>query len=389
MRALLALSLIVPLLAVGGGSVVAHEGDDVTDEIFDVKYAAIAAIDEVVFRFNQEVFEAVTQAERNALLMEALGEVDVIHQQAVYDIDNLVDDHPDQQAVGAGAVAYLDQYAADAEQILIQKHAEASEQGSTTTSTTTTTTVPAAAPPTIEILSPDDGTVFEEPSVSFSGIATPGAIVSVGQYTASTDDDGNWWITLVLSEGRNVARVVATNPAGQAVDQVVVYFEPPVIATTTTTSTSTTTTTTSVATTTTSVPTTTTTTSTTTTTVPTVVPVDDAGPTAGSVSVDSAFARLLEGRPTSPDDAGQTLFANRAQTGLGSAAVMNAASNAFAMIRPVVPFALEEPVFSLFAAVEMVLRALTASVRNLLGPAIVTLGYLVVSMVRRRRGIVA
>lgn len=68
---------------------------------------------------------------------------------------------------------------------------------------------------------------------------------------------------------------------------------------------------------------------------------------------------------------------------------MSASNNAFARIRPVVPYVLEEPVFSILAVLEMIGRALTASARNLLGPAIVTLGYLAVSMVRRRRSIIA
>jgi len=96
---------------------------------------------------------------------------------------------------------------------------------------------------------------------------------------------------------------------------------------------------------------------------------------------------VFDDRPdTSP--AGVVL-AEAGTLALSGAAAVSASNDAFAMIRPVIPYVLEEPVFSVFAVIEMIGRALTASVRNLLGPAIVTLGYLVVSMVRRRRSVVA
>lgn len=385
-RALLAMTLMLPLFAIGGGAVVAHEGDAVVDEIYDIKHAAMAEIDAVVMEFKTAIFEAPDQATRDALLVQALEDVEDSCKEGAEAITEIGVDHPEQAWAVTSAIAYLEDYTHNAEETLIRKHGKASEQGSTTTtSTTTTTSLPSTQPPSIEITSPDDGAVFDESTVLFVGVATPGAVVNVGPFNAATDAEGNWSITLVLDEGRNVARVVATNQAGQAMDQVVVFFEVPATTTTSTT----TTTTTLASTTTTTLPATSTPTSTTTTTiVPAATSTDSNGPSTGQGSFQAAFAPLLDGRTTPAGEDGRTEF-GEAVSAMSGAAVVSASNGAFALIRPVVPYVLEEPVFSIIAVMEMIGRALTASGRNLLGPAIVTLGYLVVSMARRRRSIIA
>ena len=362
----------------------AHSGSEVVEEIYDIKHDAMGQIDVVVSDFKKDIKRAEDQAERDQLLADALQDLEEICKWGVDEINEVAAEHPEEQPAADSAIAYLEDYTHYAEDVVIDKHAAYSDGGSTTTSTTSTTsTTVVGEPPDIAITFPSDGDVFDEPTLTFTGVATPGSQVTVGPYNASMSPNGEWSITLVLTEGRNVARVFATNDFGQSTAEVSVLYVVP------TTTTSSTTTTTIPATTTTTVPATTTTTSTTTTTtVPAaIVPTDP--PDEGSFQ--AAFAPLLEGRDgaatTEVGDA--VVLAEVVNDPMSGAAAMTASNEAFAMIRPAVPYVLEEPVFSIFAVVEMIGRALTASVRNLLGPAIVTLGYLVVSMVRRRRSVVA
>lgn len=376
-RALLAASLILPLLLLGGGIANAHSGDEVVDEIYSIKHDAMGQIDAVVNQFKSEVKEAPNQAVRDALLAAALEAVEDICKWGVDEINLVAAEHPEEQWAADNAIAYLEDYTHSAEDTMIWKHHKASE-GSTTT-TTTASAPPPPPPPTISITSPEGGETFEESVVLFVGVATPGAQVNVGPYNAAVDGNGNWSISLVLAEGRNVAKVTASNPAGSATDQVIVYFEPPAVTTTTTVPPTTTTTAAPPTSTTTAPPPTTTT-----TTTAAAVTGSDGGPP----SYQAAFGPLLEGRSGSRE-ATTAVLEDSAATVMTSAAMMRGSNGAFALIRPVIPYALEEPVFSVFAVIEMIGRALTASLQNLLGPAIVTLGYLVVSMVRRRRSVVA
>lgn len=104
----------------------------------------------------------------------------------------------------------------------------------TTVEQVTTTTEDDVAP-TIEILSPTDGQVFEEQTITFSGITEPGARVLAGPYEASVAVDGSWSIELVLSEGENRAVFTAIDPAGnEAVAVVTPVYHPPAPVTTTT-----------------------------------------------------------------------------------------------------------------------------------------------------------
>lgn len=98
----------------------------------------------------------------------------------------------------------------------------------------TTTTADTVAP-IIEILSPSDGQVFEEKTITFSGITEPGARVLAGPYEATVGDDGSWSIKLVLSEGENRAVFTAVDAAGnEAIAIVTPVYQPPAPVTTTT-----------------------------------------------------------------------------------------------------------------------------------------------------------
>ena len=83
----------------------------------------------------------------------------------------------------------------------------------TTVEQVTTTTADTVAP-IIEILSPTNGQVFEEKTITFSGITEPGARVLAGPYEATVDADGSWSIKLVLSDGENRAVFTAIDAAG-------------------------------------------------------------------------------------------------------------------------------------------------------------------------------
>ena len=96
----------------------------------------------------------------------------------------------------------------------------------TTIEQVTTTTADTVAP-IIEILSPTDGQVFEEKTITFSGVTEPGALVLAGPYEAAVEADGAWSIKLVLSEGENRAVFTAVDSAGnEAVAVVTPVYQP-------------------------------------------------------------------------------------------------------------------------------------------------------------------
>lgn len=105
---------------------------------------------------------------------------------------------------------------------------------------TTTTEAPDTEPPPLEITSPEDGAELEEKTITFAGTTEPGARVFAGKYEADVDVEGKWHIVLILGEGKNVARFVARDEAGNESEaSVTVYYVTP---TTTTTEPTTTTT---------------------------------------------------------------------------------------------------------------------------------------------------
>lgn len=87
-------------------------------------------------------------------------------------------------------------------------------------------------PPAIQILEPADGARFTDSRLTFKGVTEPGATVTFGPFNADVDDEGNWSIVLILSEGGNRATAVATDGAGNTSEaSVVVYLDPPVTTT--------------------------------------------------------------------------------------------------------------------------------------------------------------
>jgi hypothetical protein len=97
----------------------------------------------------------------------------------------------------------------------------------TTVEPATTTTVDTVAP-IIEILSPENGQVFEEKTITFAGMTEPGAQVFAGPYEAPVGSDGSWSIELVLSEGENRAVFTAVDAAGNEATAVVTpVYQPP------------------------------------------------------------------------------------------------------------------------------------------------------------------
>ena len=102
--------------------------------------------------------------------------------------------------------------------------------GGTTTTTGGTTTTAAVAdtiPPEITVTSPLPDERFTVETVLFEGTVEPGAVVTVGRYEADVVD-GRWSIVLVLSPGGNLARVTATDAAGNSAEATVrVFYDPP------------------------------------------------------------------------------------------------------------------------------------------------------------------
>lgn len=97
----------------------------------------------------------------------------------------------------------------------------------------TTTEAKDTEPPPLAITSPENGAEFEEKTITFAGTTEPGARVFAGKYEADVDGEGNWHIALILSEGKNVARFVARDQAGNEADaSVTVYYVSPTTTTT-------------------------------------------------------------------------------------------------------------------------------------------------------------
>lgn len=93
---------------------------------------------------------------------------------------------------------------------------------------------PDTTPPELTITSPKDEARFDERVVTFKGTTEAGASVSSGSFEAAVDEDGNWSLALVLSEGGNRALFRATDAAGNdTTDQITVFYDPPPTTTTT------------------------------------------------------------------------------------------------------------------------------------------------------------
>lgn len=93
---------------------------------------------------------------------------------------------------------------------------------------TVTTVAADVTPPPIVVDSPFEGQVFETDRITFAGTTEPGARVFGGPYEATVDDDGNWSIVLILSEGSNRATFRAVDSAGnESSVSVTAVYQPP------------------------------------------------------------------------------------------------------------------------------------------------------------------
>lgn len=85
-----------------------------------------------------------------------------------------------------------------------------------TTAPPAPTTTADTEPPMIEITSPEDGQVFQEESIVFTGVTEPGASVFAGPYRATVSPEGVWSIRLILSPGANRSTFTAVDAAGNS-----------------------------------------------------------------------------------------------------------------------------------------------------------------------------
>ncbi|MCZ7533651.1 MAG: hypothetical protein M5U23_09630 [Acidimicrobiia bacterium] len=119
-------------------------------------------------------------------------------------------------------------------------------EGPTTSAVEPVTTVPEATttppkpkdttPPPLKITSPSDGATVNDRVVTFEGTSESGASVTSGPYEAHVDDDGDWFIKLVVSSEGSKATITAKDKAGNTTtESITVTYEPPTVATTTTT----------------------------------------------------------------------------------------------------------------------------------------------------------
>lgn len=92
----------------------------------------------------------------------------------------------------------------------------------------TTTVVLDTAPPPLAVTFPEDGQTLDRKTVRFTGTTEPGATVTAGRFEADVDDEGQWSLVLVLSEGGNRARFRAVDAAGnETTVSLTVYYEEP------------------------------------------------------------------------------------------------------------------------------------------------------------------
>ncbi|MCU0852201.1 MAG: S8 family serine peptidase [Thermoplasmata archaeon] len=86
-------------------------------------------------------------------------------------------------------------------------------------------------PPLLAIASPADGSNTSEPSVAVAGTTDADATVTVNGVLAN-NVGGDWWVTVVLSEGWNTILVSAEDDLGNSVsDSIAVEYIPPVYVT--------------------------------------------------------------------------------------------------------------------------------------------------------------
>ncbi len=94
------------------------------------------------------------------------------------------------------------------------------------------TAAPAAAPAnagpvSLQVLSPQDGSVVNTAQVAVSGVASPGAVVTVNDDILIAGGNGQFQDTVALSEGLNLIEVIASNTSGsEASAEITVTYQP-------------------------------------------------------------------------------------------------------------------------------------------------------------------
>jgi hypothetical protein len=111
-----------------------------------------------------------------------------------------------------------------------------------TTESPSTTSPPVArsttngdtTPPAFKITSPKDGADVDTRVVRFRGTVEPGADVFAGRFFATVTEDGDWELPLTLLPGANIARITASDAAGnETTVRLIVNYTAPKTTTTT------------------------------------------------------------------------------------------------------------------------------------------------------------
>lgn len=118
---------------------------------------------------------------------------------------------------------------------LVAEEAVSTTQGTIAVETTTSTTKPKdTTPPHFEITSHSDGDTVTTSYVVFKGTSEPGAYVRSGPFDADVDEQGDWSIGLVMTDGDNRAMFTAIDKAGNSTEvKITVTYDKPQVTTTT------------------------------------------------------------------------------------------------------------------------------------------------------------
>ena len=86
---------------------------------------------------------------------------------------------------------------------------------------------PSSGPVSLQVLSPQDGATVNVAQIEVSGVASPGAVVSVNDNVIVAGADGRFATTVSLDEGPNLIEVIASNNSGNQLSaEITVTYEP-------------------------------------------------------------------------------------------------------------------------------------------------------------------
>jgi hypothetical protein len=79
----------------------------------------------------------------------------------------------------------------------------------------------------LQVLSPQDDTTVSTSQITVSGIASPGAVVTVNDDILIVGADGKFSATIALDAGPNLIEIIASNDAGSETSvELIVTYEP-------------------------------------------------------------------------------------------------------------------------------------------------------------------